>query len=490
MTKQGSAFSAARWVLFGNFGVRMLALLGQLAILRLVSKEVFGAYGALITIPMMLIPFLPFGFDQLLIREKSIKKRYIIALSWSLFLLGGLVIGLTALLTLAMGVGIQGISDYIPDQLDTFSLLMLMGVLISFTIKLSIRSTLAAVLNFKKIAQGELLNNSITYIGGALLVFIFPSINTLLLAFFFGELIDCYWLYRNKPFRMVDVLLPKRIGVFRKLFRKHRKFCLVNTSDLTLNTVGNMIPVPLIAILISEEATAELKAAQMIIIVPIALVTGSLWRVVFPSLSGLKESELISRCLRIIGTTAAFLPPAVIWLTFFAPITASIILGEKYISSAHLVPWLAVFVFLQGIYNPISSLDVIRDRPEVGLYWNVVHTLARILVIFLCAPKGLYFTIVVMSLTSGFLWVIWAYMLGSLLQSGMIRYSLTVLKFLPLWVLLASGYFLTWSLYEEQGYITLLMASSIPSLIYLYLLMRFYPIESSMLLKFLNRNQI
>lgn len=469
-----SAFSATRWVLFGSFGARALAFFGQAIILRLVSKEVFGAYGAIMAFPLMLMPLIPMGFDQLLIREKHIARRYAMALAWSLAMWGLALTATTLLIAAALG---WGVIPPLGDALDAQALAVLSLIFLIFAAKQSIRSMLAARLEFKTISIAEFGNGMITYFGGALAVAFSPTLVALLVAYLAGEIFEAVWLYKGRRFRPLAMLQPRRFWVFTHLFRRHRKFCLANTADLTMNNMGSLLPAPFIVVLISEEANADFSAARMLIQLPIMLLAGAIWRVAYPTISGVTEQVLHQRCLRIIGTTAAMLAPAVIWLGFFAPGLAFLLGGERYLSAAPLIQWMAVYMVLVSIFNPISSLDMIRDKPEIGLYWNIGLTATRLGALWWFAADGLVPAIAAMSIASAVVWVGWAATLGWLLRCGAWRFFAAVARFAPGWLLLAGAF---WLCSMADGFLLPMLLSVPVGLVYLAIILRYFPDEASM----------
>lgn len=478
-----SPFSATRWVLLSSFGYRALAVFGQILIVRVASKELFGSFDALISFPLMLMVLLPLSFDQLLIREKLFARRYLVALAWSLLILGGAATAVTGLIgALALPGG--PLEGAFGSEAGPQSLALLAVIFAVFAVKLSIRSILAAELDFKKIAIGEFTNGTMTYFGGAAVILFLPTVDGLLISYLTGELLETLIIYRGRRFRPFAVLAPRRFSTARRLFRKNRWFCLTNTADLTLNNVGSLLPGPLVWLLISEAANADFRVSKILIQLPVLLLTGAIWRVAYPSLSGVDEETLQTRCLRIIGASAAFIAPLVIWLAFFAPSLALIVGGEKYLAAAPLIQWMAAYMILTAIYSPISSLDMLRNRPEIGLYWNIVHTVARLLTIWLAAPHGLLVTVAAMSLVSAGLWLVWAGILGWLLGCGARRYLRPVLMMVPPVVLL-SGAFYACSL--APGYLAPLLCSIAPGLIYLAAVWRYYPQQAEMLRRLLTR---
>ncbi|MCC7391772.1 oligosaccharide flippase family protein [Candidatus Sumerlaeota bacterium] len=487
-----AAFSATRWILAGSFGFRLLGYVGQAIILHLLAKEkeVWGAYGSLVDIHMMLIPFLPLALDQVLVREKKREKRYAAALSIMLALIGGFLCLLVGASLLIPSPGAASIAGAAIEKGTTWhAVLFMIPIFIVMATKLSARSILTAELDFKTISIGEFGNGLITYFGGALAIFTLgKSAWALMAAYLAGEVFECAYVFRKVPFRMVAVLAPRRWGILKRIYMKHRKFCLATTADLTLSNVGSLIPVPMIFALIGGAAAADFRVARLLIQMPVLLLVGSVGRVAYPTFVGTTEEVLQSRGLKIVGTTAAFLAPVVIWLAAFGPATAMILAGKDYLSAAPLIAWMGIYMIACAIYSPISSLDMVRNKPEVGLYWTLAHTVARVAVIKAFAPQGVVAVVAAMSVASCVLWIVWAWLLGWLLQAPMTRYWWAALKFAPLWIALAAVFWWLRHLPAMHPVYPALL-SGLPVAVYTFIIWKFFPDEWEMLLRLSGRKR-
>jgi len=484
-----SPFAATRWVLTGTIGFRVLAIFGQIIILRLVTKEAFGTYRGLIDLLMIALPLLPMSFDALLIREKKRKLRYEVALAMVLTVIGSALAAVVLLATLLPLPGAGSFAARLVSQdASPWVVLLLAPTLLLMATKMAARSVHTAHLNFRRISIGEFGNGIITFFGGAALAYFSGTVLALMVAYIAGEVFECFWVFRGMKFKPMMVLHPRRWRMVGTLFQRHKRFAVLNTADLVTNNFGSMIPGPMIVALIGATANADFSAARQLIQLPILLLVGAIWRVAYPTLSGVSEALLQHRCLRIIGTTAAFISPAVIWLAFFAPQTALLVGGRDYSSAAVLIQWMAAYMLLTAIYSPISSIDMIRDRPEIGLYWNIVHTAARVGVIFWTAPMGVEAVVKWMSISSFLLWTVWIVILGWLVGAPWGKYFGAVLRFAPLWLALLGSFWLC-DLIVGVHPLAPLLLSALPCLLYAAVVMKFYPGESEMVWKLLGKSQ-
>jgi O-antigen/teichoic acid export membrane protein len=480
-------FSAVRWVIFSSFGFRFISLGGQMLILRMVDKDVFGSWRGIILIHMMCLTLLPVSLDTLVIREKRNLARYTMAVTMMLAAMGGFL-ALAALaftcLPLPLGGSLAGQWLHLGPEANA---LMLMGpIFLVMAAKMSIRSVLNAELDFKAISIGEFGNGIITWIGGALAVLWVPHVWALMTVYLLGEVFECCWMYRGRPFRL-GILSPKRWGIFRKIWKKHQSYCLLNSANLTLNNVASSLPGVLFVALISAEANADFSVAMMLLVLPTMLLTGALSRVAFPSLSGVSEKELQRRCLLIIGGAAAFIAPTVLWFAFFSPTTVWVLAGSDYLASTPpLVYWIAIYMILAAVFGPINSIEMIRDRPDLGLYWNAVFVVGRVSLIVWLAKDGLLAVVSAIAIFSFVMWIIQAYICGRLLRAGLLRYFWTPGKYIPMWVLACLGFQGCWMATGGHLIYAPLM-SVLVGVVYLILVLKFYPSEARLLKKFMGR---
>lgn len=485
-----SPLSAVRWILFGSFGFRIVSLGGQMLILRLLDREEFGVYQAIVLIHMMCLTILPFSLDTLVVREKLRQRRYVVGLSQLLAVTGA---GLALLAILLSTLPLAGAGSVLARTLElsaehTLILFLMPGIFLVQAAKIMVRSIHSARLEFRTISIGEFGNGVITWLGGAAAVLLVPTAWMLLAVYLLGEIFECLWMYRGQRFEPLRVLRPARWSVLRRLLGKHLRYCGFNSSNLTLNNVASMMPGVLFAVLIAKEATADFSVALRLLVLPTMLLAGALWRVAFPSISGVPEGELRRRCLSITGASAAYIAPTVIWFAIFAPTTVWVLAGAGYMETATpLVYWMSIYMILVAVYTPISSLDMIRDVPEVGLAWNLVYSAGRVGIIVYFAPEGLLATIAAMAIFSMAMWVVHIYILGILLRAPWRDFCRTPLRFLPMWILLAAGCWLCTR--ATDGHLLWGPAlSAVPCLIYVGLLVRFFPAEGGLLRRFFRRH--
>lgn len=483
-----SAVSALRWVLFGSIGFRVLSIGGQMLILRLVDKDSIGAYRAIVLIHLICLTLLPLGLDTLVVREKKVMRRYVAATAGMLGIVGTLLgFGSLLLSVIPSPGGGSYLARWLSLDQDGLALLLMPAIFAVQAAKLAIRSLHNATMNFKRISLGELGNGLITWLGGAAIVIFIPEAWALLAVYLLGEVFEAAWLYRQHRFRLDLALGIQGWRIAWNLFRKNQSYCLFNTADMTLNNLASLIPGVMFAALISKAAVADYSLALQVLVLPTMLMAGALWRVAFPSLSGLEESELQRRCLSIISSASAFIAPSVLWFAAFAPSNVYLLGGPDYLeTAAPLVRWMGTYMLLVAVFTPISSLDMIRNRPEVGLIWNIFYTIGRVGLVLWFAKDGLLATVAAISIFSTLGWLVQVGIFSWLLQAGTQRFLRSFVPLLVPQAILLAGYIVCiWA--TDEHLLWGPVASLIPSALYMLILWKYFPDQSAVLRRLLKR---
>ncbi|MEQ8821565.1 MAG: oligosaccharide flippase family protein [Sumerlaeia bacterium] len=440
IARRPSAFSAVRWILATSFVTRLLGLAGLAAVARLVSEDGFGAYRALASLHLVGLAVLPLGFDQLVVREASRRRAYAQGLVGALVAMA-VACGAVVLLAHPLLAEIMGLAG------ERATLLWFVPLVLAIqALKTAIKPVLAAELAFRRIGFGEFLQTLTLWFGGLGLLAVLPETWALYVAFAAAEAIEAWFLWRGRWKSWGAVLARPRQTArrFRALLRRHRRFCGVLAADQGLNIASAQAPALLLGGLIGPAAVAAFSSSNFLITLPLLLLVGALGRVVFPSLSGLSEDDLRARVYQALRGSAAFIAPFLIWLALFSATIVRAVLGPEWAeAAAPLVPWLAMYLLFVGVFSPISSLDVLRDRPEVGLFWNIAAVVLRAGAIVLGARWGVEGAIAAFAVVSAALWMVHGALMGWLLGEGQARFHAAWLRYVPLWMAVGGAWWAT-----------------------------------------------
>ena len=460
-------FSAFRWTLAGTVLHRLINFAGLALIARLIGRDSFGVYRELLSLHLIMFVALPLGFDHLYTRERKRRSEYWPALKGALFLSAG-ISGIMVMLLHKPISSFLNLGDY------SWLLYAVPLVLSIQGLKIALRTPLTAELNFRATSAAEVINTIVSTVCGIIMVLTWPTPLSLYAAFGAGEIAECISLRAmstRKP-NMVTTISPLRWSM---PFRAHWRFCLPFTLDQLLNALGTGAPVLLLGSFLGHNIAGSYAMANSLVSMPLYLLVGALGRVIFPSLAGLSEEALHRRTLLTVMGSAAFVVPVIITLGMLAPAVVHVILGKTWQEDTPLlVQMIAGYGVLIALFSPISSLDVLRNRPGVGLAWNFAHTTARLFALYLASPYGLVTAAGAYCAVSLLFWFLYGHIQAWLLGAGFGRFYWSWCRFLPFWLLLSGGLYAVRFIVQASSWFALPL-SIVPIGLYFVLVLLVFP---------------
>ena len=471
---RGQAIHAVRWTLAGNIGQRVLAF-GAVAVLaRLLSETEFGAYRQLLAVHLVLFVLLPLGFDQLYIREVRHRRKFAALLAGTLTL--------TATVTAVVAwAGHWTFARWMDFGPWSHLLWGFPAVVALQSAKLVYKTDLAARLAYRPISLGEMLYAGVTGGAGVALALVWPVAASLYVAYGLAELIEWWWLRRaasrlpgtrHSVFHLRSVARAVRLLLLRGW--RWRRFALFHCGNQGLNALGGNAPVIIFGSALSKAAAASFSMANWLVTIPIYILIGALHRVAFSALAGRDRAGLASPVLQMLQLAAAFIVPVLIVVVVMAEPLIEVVLGTRWVdSTAPVARYLSLYCIFSALFSPVSSLDILLDRPDYGFYWNVLATFVRIVAVLAGLQYGVMEAVIAYAVASAALWLLWGAMLAQLLGAGQWVFHRAWLAFVPLWVAYAGG---LWAVLMLAGHPwAQLILCAVPSLAYAALLRFFAP---------------
>jgi O-antigen/teichoic acid export membrane protein len=453
---------------------RLVSVAALALIARLISKDAYGVFRQLLSLHLICLVLLPLGFDQLFIREPEQRER-----------LARMLQRAVAISALVIALVVWGFRPVLARWLDIEShafLLWMFPVALGLqAAKIPLKTARTAMLYFRLVGVGEFVNTSVTMVGGALLLVWWRTPTALYLAYTVGEVLELL------------ILLGRQHAIQGHTMAKHPgfvganpaewRFAALTTGDQLLNAIGTNAPILLLGAAVDHASAASFSMASSLVTMPLFLLVGTFSQVALPSLAGRSERDLQARTLEVLAASAGLIVPVLIGVAMFARPIVQIVLGPTWVAeTVPLVAWLAFFCAAGGLFSPISTLDVIRDRMDLGFLWNVVNALLRVAALAWGYSHGLLVTVAAYAIVSAVMRIVQGFMLGWLLRAGMWRFQRTWLVFVPAWiglVMLCYGMLLL----PLTNPWLLLALSVIPAAGYLAILWVFYRSTADILLR-------
>ncbi len=454
-----------RWSLLGNIAQRLITFGSVAVVARLLTETEFGAYRQLLSVHLVAFVLLPLGFDQLYVREVRSRPSFLLLLGGALSLISALI----AVISVAGHFLIVRWLDFGPWS----GMLWLFPAVTAIQArKLIYKTDLAAQLDYRKISMGETLYAFVAGVGGIILALVWPSAWSLYISYGCAEVAELYWLRRGSKISIPPAW--ESLRAFRRSGWEWKRFSLFHSGNQVLNALGGNAPVIIFGAALSKAAAAAFSMASLMVTVPIYVLIGALHRVTFSALAGRSRQQLHAPVLEMLRMSAAFIVPVLIWVAVMAEPLVEIFLGQSWVAStAPVARLLSLYCVFAALFSPVSSLDILLDRPDYGFYWNLVATAIRVAAVVVGLRFGVMEAVMAYAVSSAVLWLYWGMMLAHLLGAGQWPFHWTWLRMTPLWLVFAGLLSLVSGLTGDPW--TALIASSAPAIAYAGLLMLVQP---------------
>lgn len=427
-TQTATAIRAVRWTLLGSILQRAITFGSVAVIARLITETEYGAYRQLLSVHMIIFVLLPLGFDQLYIRE--IKQRELFAR-----LVAGALAVCATLAAVVMLAGHWMISDWMDFALWDGMLWAFPAVTALQAWKLFYKTDLAAKLDYRRIGMGEALYSAVMAVISISLVLVWPQAWCLYVGYAVAEIVELWWLKHGNIIKLPP--LVSAVREFRQQGGRWKRFGVYHCGTQVLNAVGGNAPVIIFGSALSKASAAAFSMANYLVTVPIFILISALHRVAYSALAGRSREQLTGAVLQMLSMSAAFIVPVLIWVAALAEPLVHIALGADWVdSTAPVARIIAIFCIFVALFSPISSIDLLLDRPDYGFYWNVVATVVRVIAILVGLKSGVLPAVMAYAAVSVVLWLIWGGMLAHLLGAGQWRFHARWLRLVPLWIML------------------------------------------------------
>lgn len=197
------------------------------------------------------------------------------------------------------------------------------------------------------------------------------------------------------------------LGKMRELISRYRKFPLVDSWSGLLNTVSINLPALLLASFFSPSVVGFYSLGYRILNLPMTLVGSAIAQVFFQRASVAKTEgtldNLVQGTFLKLVSLSAF--PFTI-LVIAAPELFEFAFGRNWREAGHYVQILAPWLFFVFLSSPLSTLISVLEIQEVGLYFNIVLLLSRLISLVIGGIfQQVVLGLILYSLSGFFLWL-------------------------------------------------------------------------------------
>jgi O-antigen/teichoic acid export membrane protein len=177
----------------------------------------------------------------------------------------------------------------------------------------------------------------------------------------------------------------------KEVFSRYSNFPKYDMGSAVLNTLSGTLPVFILSIYFSTTILGYYSLGLMVLQLPLFLIGNAIGQVFFQRAA---ESKNISQ-EKLSETVASILKP-LLFLSFFpmvvllliGPALFGIVFGGAWTEAGNYARYLSVWMFVNFIASPISSLLSVFQKQKFGLILNIVTILLRAIGLMIGALMG------------------------------------------------------------------------------------------------------
>lgn len=175
-----------------------------------------------------------------------------------------------------------------------------------------------------------------------------------------------------------------RLGV-----QRHRRFPLISTWSALLNTTAWRLPPILLIAFFSSGVAGHYAMASRVLHVPLGLIGSAVGQVFFQRAAKAQiEGQLASLVEKTFRQLVNFGLFPMLMLMLVGRDAFAMVLGSSWAEAGTYAQIMSIWLFLQFITSPMTTLATVLERQEIGLFRNIIFLIANVLAFWLGGRFG------------------------------------------------------------------------------------------------------
>ena len=368
----------------GTVIAQIIGLIATPILSRFYTPNDFGLLGSLLTIAAIISVIGSLKYEMaIVLTSNRIETKGVFTLSiWLLLLFTGLIsisvliyptwltyVGLekvtvtnvVLLLLLVLGYGLQNIYYQWHSKLENYALLS--------------KNAMAQKL-------GIVIFQILTFV-------LFSSTYGLIVGFTFGWLLALLILIIPQ-WKEINQL-PFRLTHLKLLAKKYYRFPAYTALQNLLNSVSQGLPILMLGFYFDATTVGLYFFAVRILQLPSTIIGKSVRQVFYKRASDLKSNlpQLRKEYLKTtFGLFGIILSPVVV-IFIFGPEIFQFLFGKKWIEAGEISRWLFLWIGMGFCNSPSQSVLIILKKQNIFLFYEIVLTISRFLVLFITLSNSM-----------------------------------------------------------------------------------------------------
>ena len=178
--------------------------------------------------------------------------------------------------------------------------------------------------------------------------------------------------------QLIKTNFNRKLISFNRIFlvlKRYKEFPIYSALPAFFNSISLTFPVLVVTKLFGEEITGQFNLSQMVLALPLALVSISVYQVVFQQTSDLiKQNKSIYSIFKKTFTGLCILSiPFMLILYFFSEVLFTLIFGAQWELAGSISKILVFSYALKFIVSPLSSVFTSLEKIKISSIWQISY---------------------------------------------------------------------------------------------------------------------
>jgi len=192
------------------------------------------------------------------------------------------------------------------------------------------------------------------------------------------------WRDDGKTFRSSINWDGMRLGA-----QRHRRFPLISTWSALLNTIAWRIPPILLIAYFSPGVVGYYAMASRVLHAPLGLIGSAIAQVFFQRAAEAQiEGQLASLVEKTLRQLVSFGLYLMLTLMLVGRDAFAVVLGSSWAEAGTYAQIMSIWMFLQFITSPMTTLGTVLERQEIGLFRNITFLMTTVLAFWIGGRVG------------------------------------------------------------------------------------------------------
>ena len=356
-----------------------LRFLKVMAIARLLTPHDFGIMAIVISVTGFLQIFADLGVGAAIVHYRDISQRELSSLYW-------LNIAVGVILTLLLVCGSHPISVWIYHKPEIEPVLLLMSTnFLVVAMGQQLRTVAEKTLQFSAVSKIDIVAVLVGGVTAVIWAWWAPSVYPLVADTLINSVVQTVllWLFASRGWRPDFHLQISEVKKFLKFGAYMLASGFVNNANRGADILvgGRFLP----AASLGAYSLPRNFCSNIL-----GITNSTLTRVGFPMMAKAQEDKafLKSVYLKTLRMTASVNFPIYLAVAVFARDVTIVLFGAKWVNSAPLLVFLAMWAMFRSCGNPSSSLIYAVGKARLAFWWNVVQLLVVFPVAWISSHYG------------------------------------------------------------------------------------------------------